>query len=162
MREDEPVLLLDLNRVSAVPSEVQAYLDSEAGHLARASYKCRNRKPWYAVPDIKVPQAFMTVMNGSRPSLIFNDAGCVCTNSLHAVKLRHGFQSATLEAGWRSALAELGTEIEGHPLGGGMLKLEPREAQRIPIPLSELPLAPQDQSVLLQATATMRTWRHHG
>ncbi len=162
LREDEPVLLLDLGGAPTVPAEVRGYLDTEAGHIARTAYKCRNRKPWYAVPDIKVPHAFLSVMNGRRPSLIFNDAGCVCTNSLHAVTLREGYHRDALEEGWRSPLAELGAEIEGHPLGGGMLKLEPREAQRIPIPLSRLPLTPDDQGVLLQATATMRTWRHHG
>lgn len=159
--EDAPVLLLDLADAGELPGSVRSYLDSETGQLARKGYKCRKRRPWYVVPDIKVPHAFMTVMSGSRPSLIFNDAGCVCTNSLHAVTLRKGFTRSAVESAWHSPLAELGTEIEGHPLGGGMLKLEPREAQRIPLPMEELNLTAADRDLILRATAIMRLWRHH-
>ena len=54
----------------------------------------------------------------------------------------------------------LSCELEGHPLGGGVLKLEPREAGRIVLP------PPATASVLsgpevAEAVSTMRTWRHY-
>ena len=56
----------------------------------REAYKCRNRDPWYAIPDVRVPDAFLSYMSGRRPVLVRNDAECVCTNSLHAVTSRNG------------------------------------------------------------------------
>ncbi len=66
-----------------------------------------------------------------------------------------------LQRGWCSPLAELGAEIEGHPLGGGMLKLEPREAARIPIPVGDLLLTHGDEQTLTEAVLHARKWRHH-
>ena len=159
---DEPVLLLDLNSAATpLPREVSDYLEEEQGIKARASYKCRHRNPWFAVPDIKVPDGFLSVMSGTRPSLVRNEAGCVCTNSLHAITMRPGAKFEMLEKGWHSSLATLGSELEGHPLGGGMLKLEPREAARIPLPVKKIKLTKNEESTLAEATREMRLWRHH-
>ena len=158
---DEPMLLLDLRTARELTMPVRAYLDEDAGQQARLTYKCRNRDPWYCVPDVKVPDAFLSVMCGTRPHLVRNEAACVCTNSLHAVTLRAGVTMNALQRGWNSPLAELGAEIEGHPLGGGMLKLEPREAARVPIPIRDLHLAHRDEQTLTEAVRHARTWRHH-
>ncbi|MFT5470029.1 MAG: adenine-specific DNA-methyltransferase [Verrucomicrobiales bacterium] len=158
---DKPVLLLDLNGIDRLPKSVRDYIDSEPGEQARQSYKCRNRRPWYAVPDIKVPDGFLSVMNGGRPQLIRNDASCVCTNSLHTVRLKSAVSFPAIQRGWNSPLTELGTELEGHPLGGGMLKLEPREAASIPVPIKKLSLGPDEGAILLDSLTIMRQWRHH-
>jgi hypothetical protein len=121
------------------------------------------RDPWFAVPDVRVPDGFLGCMSGTRVALIENAAHCVATNSLHVVTLRAGRRGAfaQLQRGFASTLSELSCELEGHPLGGGMLKVEPREAQRLLIP-GELPaallmeLGPQ----LADGIATMRRWRH--
>ena len=63
-------------------------------------------------------------------------------------------------AAWGSEFVQLSCEFEGHPLGGGMLKLEPREAAQIVLP-------PRAASKLIErvplrdAIATMRQWRHY-
>ena len=63
--------------------------------------------------------------------------------------------------GWRSPLTKLGAELEGHSLGGGMLKLEPSEAARVPVPMQALKLTAGDESKLDQAIREARAWRHH-
>lgn len=157
---DEPVLLLDLHEARELPASVRTYLDEAPGQAARLGYKCRNRAPWYVVPDIKVPDAFLSVMSGARPALVRNEAACVCTNSLHAVVLRPGVEARVLQEGWGTQLAQLGAELEGHPLGGGMLKLEPREAARVPVPIGDVRLSRADAETLADATRLMRAWRH--
>lgn len=159
--DDRAVLLLDLKGKPELPETVRRYLDSPAGHEVRTAYKCRVRKPWYGVPDIKVPHAFLSVMCGREPAIVGNDAGCVGTNSLHTVNLKNPAVLPRLLAGWRSSLARLGAELEGHSLGGGMLKLEPMEAGRVPVPLVALRLAKHDQAVLDEAITVARSWRHH-
>lgn len=161
LKDDEPVMLLNLGGAPRLPASVMRYLDEEPGQEARQAFKCRNRDPWYAVPDVKAPDAFLTVMAGEQPALVRNEAACVCTNSLLAVRFREKVDARQVQAAWSSTLAQLGAEIEGHPLGGGMLKLEPREAARVPIPLGTIRLTANEQSVLDESVRTFRAWRHN-
>ena len=158
---DEPVLLLRLDPRERVPDPVKKYLDSNAGIQARQTYKCRNREPWYAVPDVHVPDAFLSYMSSTGPVLVANQAGCVGTNSVHTVRMRNGMAVSELMAMWSAPLRELSCEIEGHPLGGGMLKLEPREASRIIIghPTS---WCKSDDIAIEEGLDTLRAWRHIG
>ena len=158
---DDPMLLLRLPKsVKQLPTSVAAYLSSERGQLARESYKCRNRHPWYSIPDVRVPAFFLTYMSGRSPSLVRNEAAATCTNALHAVHLRNGIDGERLMHAWDSAFVELSCELEGHALGGGMLKLEPREASRVVIP-SARALAEMSESALRDAVRTLRRWRHY-
>ncbi len=62
--------------------------------------------------------------------------GAVAPNTLHVIRLEKADADsvAQLAVGWNSSLVELSCEIEGHSLGGGMLKLEPGEAERVALP----------------------------
>ena len=157
---DDPMLLLCIPRDADLPASVVKYLDSEAGHRARERYKCRNREPWYTVPDVRVPDCFLTYMSGLAPNLVRNAAGVTCSNALHAVRIRDRRRVDDVLARWRSPYVQLSCEIEGHALGGGMLKLEPREAAQIVLPsprtASHLP-----RPALEEAISTMQYWRHY-
>ena len=119
------------------------------------------RSPWYAVPDVRVPSAFLSYMSGDSPSLVENRAECTGTNSVHVVDLNGPSDMPTLRTAWSDPLTQLSWEIEGHPLGGGMLKLEPREAQSIVIaPDTRRSMARTQR--LKDARATMQAWRHCG
>lgn len=157
---DAPALLLRLSRGQAVPSSVQRYLDSEAGQAARQSYKCRNREPWYVVPDVQVPDYMLTYMSGRRVSLVRNVAGVTCTNAIHGVRVRDSTLAAHLFPKWCSPFTQLSCELEGHALGGGMLKLEPREAGRVLFPADALADV-IDRRLVADGLATMQRWRHY-
>ena len=159
-RNDEPVLLLKLSKKTDLPRSVQRYLDTEEGLRAREAYKCRMRDPWYVVPDVQIPDYFLSYMSGVEPSLVRNDANCTCTNSVHSVRLKNTDATHDL-ANWGSEFAQLSCELEGHPLGGGMLKLEPREATQVLIP-PPTAIKRRDAHVIADAIQTMRSWRHHG
>ena len=61
---------------------------------------------------------------------------------------------------WDSPFMALSREVEGHPLGGGMLKLEPREAgQLLLAPADALPT--KSARELREAVGTMQRWRHY-
>ena len=162
---DEPVFLLRIPPRVRVPAAVQAYLDTAEGYDARASYKCRNRNPWYTVPDVRRPAFVLTYMSGRSPALAVNEGGCTCTNALLAVDLRSGmFQNDDglcdrLPAAWDSPVGRLSCEIEGHPLGGGMLKLEPGEARNVV--LAPDTLVDQHAGALMEeGVEVLRRWRH--
>jgi hypothetical protein len=160
-RRDTPMLLLRLCSKDVLPAAVCRYLDSTAGKEARKRYKCRTRSPWYAVPDVVVPDAFLSYMSGQRPSLVANQAGCSCTNSVHAVTLSGKMRLGELQRAWEQPLTALSCEIEGHPLGGGMLKIEPREATRILLARNPASLQ-RNQDLIDDGIHTMRRWRHYG
>jgi len=160
LARDLPVLLLDLSGVERLPGPVLNYLDSSEGVDARRRYKCRVRAPWYVVPGVTVPDAFMSCMSGGAPLLARNAADCVCTNSVLAVRLRAGVALSRLQSGWAHPLSRLSQELEGHALGGGMLKLEPGEAERIAVPLTPERLPEADEEVLMEGVDIALRWRH--
>lgn len=159
-RNDEPYLLLRLEKSGELPTSVRRYLDTEAAHEAKAAYKCRVRDPWWSVPDVRVPSFFLTYMSGTAPGLVRNQAEATCTNSVHAVTAKSKSGLARLATHWETPIVRLSCEVEGHPLGGGMLKLEPREAGRILVPSSSA-AALASHEAIAEAVSVFRRWRHH-
>jgi hypothetical protein len=158
---DEPMLLLRVTKDAELTTGLKRYFATESAKEARRAYKCRMRDPWYAVPDVRVPDFFLTYMSGRKVSLVRNEAGATCTNSVHAVSLKTPGALRRVARVQQSPLFQLSSELEGHPLGGGMLKLEPREACRILIPrttdLEHVPTA-----LIEEGIATLQAWRHYG
>lgn len=159
LKRDEACLLLNLPRDDHPPAAIRRYLESSGGREARESYKCRMRDPWYAVPDVAVPNAFLSYMSGRQPILVANLARCVGTNSVHTVQLKTRVPLDKMQKAWEKPLTALSCELEGHPLGGGMLKIEPREAQRIALSFGSN-LDQETAEPLIQAVRTLRDWRH--
>ncbi len=157
-RGDAPNFLLRLDARSIAAPGVRRHLDSDAGRKARVRYKCRMRNPWYSVPNVPTPDLFLPYMSSGAPALVENPARCACTNAVHAIRLRNGIPAGTLRQRWNTALTALGCEIEGHPLGGGVLKLEPREAGRVA--LAEEQPDPASAQLLREGVNIMQQWRH--
>ncbi len=168
LKRDEPVFLLRIPPRAEVPGAVRAYLDTAEGRRAKAAYKCRHRTPWYTVPDVRRPEFVLTYMSGKSPALAVNRGRCTCTNALLAVDLRSGLfdgngavSGERLSTAWGSAAGRLSCELEGHPLGGGMLKLEPGEARNVLLVPDE-GIDRRDSGLLQDGIETMRQWRHVG
>ena len=159
-RLDEPMLLLRIRKSDTVPKSVQRYLDTEAGRRARTTYKCRTRHPWYSVPDVRTPDFFLTYMSGRTPHLVRNLSSASCTNTVHAVHVHDKRLLRWLTLIWEMSFVRLSCEIEGHPLGGGMLKLEPREAARVLLPDASL-LPALSGTEVEDSLVLLRTWRHY-
>ncbi len=105
----------------------------QAGHKAGVdqAYKCRVRSPWYTVPLLPIPDLLLTCMNADTPRLTTNSARVHHLNSIHGVYLT----GACTELGREllplaslNSVTLLSAEITGRSYGGGILKLEPREA----------------------------------
>lgn len=162
LAEDQPALVLDLNDQSELPAAVWRYLDTPAARYAEKRYKCRVRDPWYAIPGLRrAPDAFISCMSGLEVRLSINVARAVCSNSVLGVKLKVKMHGSELLRAWAHPFSRLSQELEGHPLGGGMLKLEPGEAERVSLPLRPFRCTPEDMRTLHEGILTMRKWRHY-
>lgn len=111
----------------------------EAGvHLA---YKCKVRSPWWRVPLVASADLLLTYMNADTPRLTTNLARVHHLNSVHGVYLRPGRKkvgTALLPTAALNTMTLLGAETVGRAYGGGMLKLEPKEADVLPVPTLDL------------------------
>lgn len=105
------------------------------------AYKCRVRSPWWRVPLVKPADLLLTYMNADTPRLCSNRAHAHHLNSVHGVYLRddlHRDGMDFLPIASLNSVTLLGAETVGRAYGGGMLKIEPKEADHLPMPSPEL------------------------
>lgn len=100
------------------------------------SYKCSVRDPWWVVPLVEQADLLLTYMDADRPRLVRNLANVDHLNSLYGIRLHHGNRglASVLPVASVNSLTIFGAEVIGRSYGGGMLKLEPREADKLPMP----------------------------
>lgn len=103
------------------------------------AYKCRVRTPWWRTPLPAPPDVFFTYMNEATPQLAANPAELHYLNSVHGLYLApaaSGLAELVALAALNSATA-LSAEVTGRAYGGGVLKMEPREAAKLLVPSIE-------------------------
>jgi adenine-specific DNA-methyltransferase len=135
-KADEPVWLLDPDPVDT-SAGLRRYIKGGEAAGVHEAYKCSIRTPWWRPPTVTPPDLFFTYMSHRYPRLITNSAGVSFVNSMHGVRLREGASAGSRVALPLLALNSvtmLGAELYGRSYGGGVLKMEPREAATLPVP----------------------------
>lgn len=115
---------------------VQKYLEKGEELSVDKRYKCRKRSPWWRVPSVSTPDALITYMNGYAPNIVSNEARVVHLNSCHGLYFFEQYQElgTLLPIASFNVSTLLSAELAGRSYGGGVLKLEPREAARWLVP----------------------------
>lgn len=133
--------LLFYPKMDCVSSSAEKYLSSGMAVGVHTAYKCQVRKPWWRVPLVPIPDLFLTYMDHFCPRLITNEARVHHLNSLYGVRLnadRRKLGRDLLPLSSLNTLTLLGSEMLGRSYGGGILKIEPKEADQLPLPSMDL------------------------
>lgn len=128
--------------------DAKTFLESGERAGLHRRYKCRVRNPWWALPLPRygAPDLLLTYCSNEHPRLAVNQGRVLHTNTLHGVRIKDSSLTTALAASFYNSLTMLSAELVGRSYGGGVLKLEPSEAEGLllpPVPSRLEPLLPQ-------------------
>ncbi len=135
--QGERVWMLNPEQTKLAGGGLQRYVDLGEQLRVHEGYKCSNRSPWWRPPVQPAPDMFFTYMSHVMPRLISNDAAVTFVNSMHGVTLNNevtDVERAALPFLALNTVTMLSAELTGRTYGGGILKMEPREAAQLALP----------------------------
>ncbi|SDH62397.1 N-6 DNA methylase [Agrococcus jejuensis] len=119
------------------------------------AYKCRVRSPWWRVPVLAAPDLFLTYMNAATVQLATNEVEARHLNSVHGVYLKPEVRDLgreLLSVAALNSFTTLSAESVGRSYGGGILKMEPREADGWMVPSPEAISTRRDDLLAIRPT----------
>ena len=111
------------------------YIQQGESEKLNTRYKCRVRKPWYAVPSVYATEVGMLKRSHDTPRLILNELRAFTTDTAYRIQVKQGSANQFV-FNFMNPLTALSAELEGRHYGGGVLELVPSEIERLLIPLT--------------------------
>lgn len=130
------------------PAGLRSYIKSAEARGYHKGFKCRIRHPWYRVPSVWEPDCFLFRQIYDFPRIVLNRARATSTDTIHRVRCVGN--PARFASNLYTHLTAASAEIEGRSYGGGVLELEPTEAERLLVPKKlngAVPLAEADSLI---------------
>ena len=137
-----------LRRVISLPADLDDLPRGERAAVARFlrqataagaadSYVARHRTPWWRV-RLGTPPPIMASYMGRRPPVfVRNQAGASYLNIAHGLYPREPLDPGMLDA-LAAFLSRSVSPEQGRVYAGGLVKFEPREMERLPVPAPAL------------------------
>ncbi len=133
-----------LRRVIDLPVDLSQFADEERAAIDRFlvwarsmgapdSYVARQRRAWWSVRLREPAPILATYMARRPPVFVLNDAGARHLNIAHGLYPREPLARETLAA-LVTHLRQSASMDGGRTYAGGLIKFEPREMERIPVP----------------------------
>ncbi|MFT4048089.1 MAG: N-6 DNA methylase [Solimonas sp.] len=143
------LLNIDPGQAGKLTAKLRRYIEEGERKEFHTGYKCSIRKPWYLVPSVWVPDGFAFRQIYDFPRMVLNASGATSTDTIHRMR-SNGAKPERVIANTYTWLTAASAEIEGRSYGGGVLELEPTEAERLLMPAKlngAMPLTEVDQLV---------------
>jgi adenine-specific DNA-methyltransferase len=116
----------------SLSQEVRHYIAQGEAEEVHKGYKCSIRTPWFTVPTVWKPDCFLFRQIYDFPRAVVNQTKATSTDTIHRMTCKG--DSAAVAASLYTHLTGASAEIEGRSYGGGVLELEPTEAERLLMP----------------------------
>lgn len=145
------LLNISKEQASTLSEKLRRYIEDGEQKEFHKGYKCSIREPWYKVPSVWVPDGFSFRQIYDFPRMVLNESGATSTDTIHRMR-SHGAEPERIIANTYTWLTAASAEIEGRSYGGGVLELEPTEAEKLLMPAQlngAMPLKEVDQLVRL-------------
>jgi adenine-specific DNA-methyltransferase len=126
--------LLHVSDDTAIDEALAEYIHQGETSGLHEGYKCRIRRKWWVVPSVSSPDAFMLRQVHLFPRLSLNTVAATSTDTVHRVRIKPSANPQALVAGFHNSATFLFAEAFGRSYGGGVLELEPSEADRLLVP----------------------------
>ena len=132
---NRPAFVLKANEpLSELSPALRAYLEEGERRKVPERYKCRIRRPWYAVPSLRECDAVLLRQSGNMPRLVHLAKKCSATDTIHRVTWRSAALGKRHCVSFLNCWTLLNAELMGRSYGGGVLELMPSEANQLPLP----------------------------
>lgn len=126
--------------LETLPDLAREYLLFGEEQGLHTRYKCRIRKPWYAVPSIYATSIGMLKRSHNYPRLILNEIEAYTTDTAYRIRTKtNEIPAKLLVYSFINSLTALTAELEGRHYGGGVLELVPSEIEKLLVPIPQLP-----------------------
>jgi adenine-specific DNA-methyltransferase len=137
--------------------DVELFLRRARAAGAADSYIAQHRRPWWRVRLREPPPILATYMARRPPAFVRNLAGARYLNIAHGIYPREPLPEAALD-GLAAFLRKCVVHGQGRVYAGGLVKFEPGEMERLPVPFPEL-LAARAEPVRSSRDTTSGTAR---
>jgi len=119
---------------ASLSEPMRLYVKTGENAEMHIGFKCRNRRLWYIVPTLWSPDAFLFRQIHGYPKLVENRTQATSTDTIHRVRYHQPQQADQISMAFLNSMTFAFAEVLGRSYGGGVLELEPNEAEQIPIP----------------------------
>lgn len=127
------LLHISAHNGSKLSASLSRYIRLGEKQEVNKGYKCSIRSPWYHVPSVWTPDGFLFRQIYDFPRVVLNQAEATSTDTIHRLTSKHHNPERVI-ANTYTWLTAASAEIEGRSYGGGVLELEPTEAERLLVP----------------------------
>jgi adenine-specific DNA-methyltransferase len=127
------LLNITVQQAGQLNAALQQYIRDGEKKEFHKGYKCSIRKPWYSVPSVWTPDGFMFRQIYDFPRIVLNNSDATSTDTIHRFTCKAGKPERVIANSY-TWLTAASAEIEGRSYGGGVLELEPTEAERLLMP----------------------------
>ncbi|HWE99553.1 MAG TPA: N-6 DNA methylase, partial [Caulobacteraceae bacterium] len=115
-------------------ARLRAYFDRFTDEERAKVGTFRKRSVWWRPHDGRIADAFFPVMHHHGPRIVLNPDCCANTNTIHRVYFKDNptsSQRRLISISILTSYSQISAELVGRRYGSGVLKHEPREAERI-------------------------------
>lgn len=114
---------------------VRRYLRKGVRDGVSERQKCRVRRPWWRVPVGEAPGAVMVFM-GRNPRIVAVSDEAWASNSLYTLAVKERVEAYELAVASMTSVFQLAGALRARRLGGGLAKLEVKDAVGLPTPVA--------------------------